>query len=267
MSNRGKYPIGILLFSILVFCVLYFVLDTKPQEQKLLEKSRAANFESTNIQILKKEANNDLALEVKQFLEALELQYHQEQDSIAKDSLREVLSSQWFKAGQPAVAGYYAEEIAKDKSDAESWGITGSTYYYGIQNETEDKVKQYCKSRALKAFDNAISLNPDNIDYKINKALVFVEMPPQDNPMTGILQLVQLRKDYPGTPKVLNQLGRLALQTNQIDTALERLNEAYEINPNNKTTVCLLAEAYTKKNETSLVEKFVSKCTELINNK
>ena len=267
MDSRTKYPLGILLFSILLFCVLYFVLDTKPQDQKLLEKSRAANFESTNIQILKKEANNDLSLEVKQYLEALELKFHQEQDSIAKDSLKEVLSSQWFKAGQPAIAGYYAEEIAKVKNDAESWGITGSTFYYGIQNEKEDKVKQYCKSRAVKAFDNAISLNPDNIDYKINKSLIFVEMPPEDNPMTGILQLVKLNRDFPGTPKVLNQLGRLALQTNQIDKAIERLNQAYEVEPNNKTTVCLLAEAYTKKNETSLVEKFVSKCTELINNK
>lgn len=264
MNRMTKKQLSLGLISLLLFCVLYFVLDTKPKQQQLLEKSRSANLESTGIQIIQKEAKETLSQDQRDFITALEVQLNQEENDSLKNIRREELSSSWFKMGHPAISGYYAEKIAEVKEDGNAWGITGTTFFYGLQSYESDKLRSFCQKRSIKALEKAISLDPENVDYKINLALCYVEIPPKDNPMTGILQLVGLNREFPDNVKVLNQLGRLAIQTNQLDKALERLSSAEKLSPDNKTTICLLAELYSKKNETILADKYVKQCNELI---
>jgi cytochrome c-type biogenesis protein CcmH/NrfG len=85
-------------------------------------------------------------------------------------------------------------------------------------------VKAFCNQRAVQAFENAISLNPDNASHRLNLALTYTEMPPEDNPMKGILLLRELQEQYPENTQVLNALGRLAIQTGQYARAVERLD-------------------------------------------
>jgi len=259
-----KKQLGLLLVSLALFCVLYFVLDTKPNKQKLLEKSRSANLESTSIQLIEKDAKTSLNKEQLNFIEAFEVQMHQESNDSLKAILQEQLSSHWFKMGHPAIAGYYAEELAKKNETADAWGIAGTTFIYGLQNYESEKLKSYCFKRGINALETASSLDPDNVDHKINLALAYVESPPKDNPMMGILQLVGLNRENPENVKVLNQLGRLAIKTNQLDKALERLNSAEALSKDNKTTICLLAELYSKRQETAKAESYAKKCNELI---
>jgi cytochrome c-type biogenesis protein CcmH/NrfG len=113
------------------------------------------------------------------------------------------------------------------------------------RDESDQKTRDFCSKRALKSFEMAISLAPDKVEPKINQALVFVDNPEKDNPMKGILMLRELQQKYPQNTSVLNQLATLAIKTNQIDKALERLEESYKIDPSNMNTICLLAEVYT----------------------
>ncbi len=260
----NKKQLVVIGISVLVFCLFYFVLDTKPSKQKLVETSRSANFESTGIQLIFEDAKAGLKKDQLNAIEAGEVQLkNATSDSLQQKSKME-LSKMWFQMGHPAIAGYYAEEIAEVNNDESSWSIAGTTYLYGVQAYEEEKLKDFCAKRSRKALEKASSLNPDNIDHKINLALGYVEFPPKDNPMAGILQLVGLNKKYPENVNVLNQLGRLAIQTNQIDKALERLKSAEALEKNNKTTICLLAEAYSKKENETLFNAYSVRCNELI---
>ena len=254
----------VIAIAVLIFGVLYFVLDTKPSKQKLLEKSRSANFESTGIQLIFKDAKASLKKDQLDVIEAAEVQLKNASVDSLKEKAKVELSQLWFRSGHPAVAGFYAEEIAEIKNDEDSWAIAGTTYLYGVQSYEEEKLKDFCAKRSRKTLEKASSLNPDNVDHKINLALGYVEFPPKDNPMAGILQLVGLNKKYPENVKVLNQLGRLAIRTNQIDKAIERLSAAEAIDKNNKTTICLLAEAYSKKENETLYTTYSVRCKELI---
>ena len=153
-----------------------------------------------------------------------------------------MLSSKWYELGQPAIAGYYAEQLADLKKDETSWSIAGTTYWLGLKASSEDKVRQFCKAKALAAFEKAMSLNPSNVDHKINKALCFVEMPDEGNPMQGILMLRELNQKHPDNVNVMVQLARLALKTNQLERAKERLQQALEREPGNNTANCLMVE-------------------------
>ncbi len=242
MQKQQYIAIGI---GTLVLLLLYFGMDTVPPKQKELEKSRALSIEMTGNQNVIDLAFKNLSKEKQSIIDALQLDV----DNASTDSLKierlKILASSWYEMGSPAVSAIYAEQIAEKENTEPSWSIAGTTFMLCARDESDQKTRDFCSKRALKSFEMAISLAPDKVEPKINQALVFVDNPEKDNPMKGILMLRELQQKYPQNTSVLNQLATLAIKTNQIDKALERLEESYKIDPSNMNTICLLAEVYT----------------------
>ena len=128
---------------------------------------------------------------------------------------------------------------------AESWGISGTTYGLCIKRSQKEKEREFCLTKALEALENAISLDPENLDYQINRAVILAENPPKENPMRGVLLLLEMNKKFPKNVPVINNIAKFALQTNQLDKAEQRLLGALKIEPENVMTNCLLAQLYT----------------------
>lgn len=263
----SKLQLTIVSLAILLLGVLYFGFDTKTKKQTEVEQSTAKTIESTGIQSLLKTAKASLTPEQIINTQALEQAVSKNTSNQAAkiESLKE-LSGAWFDYKQPAIAGHYAEEIAELLGDESSWSIAGTTYALGIKQSDEEKTRSYCMGRAVKAFENAISLNPANIDHQLNLAICYTDIPPQDNPMKGVLMLVDLVKKHPNHVGVLTNLGRLGIQTGQFEKAIGRLEKAYSFEADNPQIICLLAEAYkgAGKNEKALT--FNTKCQALTNN-
>jgi len=257
----SKFQIGAIVGAIVFFLILYLGFDTMPPKQKELEKSRIFNLESTSISNLVQEAKAKLTPEQSSIIEAI----HLDLNKVGSDSLKKVvilksLSGTWYEMGYPAIAGSYAQDIASIEKTGEAWSMAGTTYALCVKSDADEKTKEFCSKRAIKAFENAISIMPDNVEARINLAICYVDRPPTDNPMQGILILRDLNTKYPENVSVLNQLGKLALQTNQIDKALERLEKAIELDPKNQNTICLLAEAYTTIKNAAKAAEYNKKC-------
>jgi len=245
-----------------LFLVLYFGCDTKSNEQKLVEKSRVLNFEKVSPQTILKSGKASLIEEDKQFAEVLELQLSRESDPIVKLDLLERLASFWFSKEKAGVSGIYAQRIAEENDNEESWGICGTTFTLCVQKAEDADEKEFCFNRAIKAFDQAISLNPENIDHKINQALCYVEKPLEDNPMKGIMMLLELNRENPENIPVLLQLGKLGLQTNQMEKATERFKKVLNLEPENKEAHCYLAKIYSQVGNKIEAEKHLYKCNQ-----
>jgi tetratricopeptide (TPR) repeat protein len=256
----NKKQIIILLGGILIFGVLYFGFDKVPPKQKALEKSGALNVESTSLTNLIKDALPQLDNQKKSVIEAMNLDLNaSDADTLKKIEILKSLSGTWYEFGFPEISGIYAEDIAKMDKSAESWSITGTTFALCVKNNEKENVRDFCSKRAVKAFENAISIQPDVVEHRINLAICYVDNPLQDNPMQGILMLRDLSEKYPENVSVLNQLARLALQTNQIEKAIQRLESAIAIEPENKNTICLLATAYKSAGD-ARAQEFEEKC-------
>lgn len=249
-----------ILTSLIAVVLLYFGVDTIPPKQKELEKSRSLNMEVTGTKNILDAAFAALDKESRSVIEALNLDV----DNAKTDSLRierlKILASSWYEAGQPAASAIYAEEIAENEKKESSWSIAGTTYLICVRSSEDEKTKEFCTRRALKAFETAISLDPEKVEPKINQALVYVDNPDKDNPMKGILMLRELQAKYPTNTSILNQLAGLALRTNQVDKAIERLQESYEIDPSNNGTICLLAAAYEQAGNEQKSKEFRDQC-------
>lgn len=258
-----KKPWIAIIIAGILFAVLYFTCETSPENVKAAEKSRAANFEITNIQNLLKEAQASLFPDVRAMIETYEFQLKNPTDQEEEIEILKKLSSIWYKQNAFAIAGHYAREIAEKTGTEEAWSICGTTFYAGIVSDVEEKEKQYCQARAIEAFENALSINPQNVQHKINLALCFVEMPPADNPMKGIQMLLSLNEKFPEEASVLIQLARLGMQTGQHEKAESRLLKVLSMDSENKKAVCMLREIYEKLGKTEQVKLYNEKCNSL----
>jgi len=256
----SKGQIGLIVGIIGLFGIIYFGCETKPKDIQDVEKSRSLEMEATGIQNILRDARKDLSAESSTILEQLQRELKSAEQDSAKVPILEQISGTWYELNNATLSGYYAEEVAKIQKDEQSWSIAGTSYAIGAKMAQEQKVRDFSTGRAIKAFEKAISINTDNVSHRVNMAISYVDNPMGGSPMRGILMLRDLNEKYPENTSVLNNLGRLAIQTNQIDKAIERLSTAIGLEPNNQRTSCLLAEAYSRKGDAANAEVYRTKC-------
>jgi tetratricopeptide (TPR) repeat protein len=245
-----------------LFLILYFGCETTPSDIAALEKSRVLSAESTDVNTLLSEAKLELESIASSELLLLESQLEEAVDDTARAEAYKSLSSKWYELEYPALAGYYAQQVAEIEGTEDAWSIAGTTFTICIQRSEIQKVRDFCAGRAVSAFESAISLNPDNIAHQVNLALSYTYNPPSDNPMKGVLMLRELNQKAPDNVLVLNTLARLAIRTGQYGRAVERLEQALEKEPDNIATACLLAQAYEGNGDMAKAQTFAAKCRE-----
>lgn len=235
-----------ILITIVLIIVFYFGCDIQSKDIKSAEKSRSTQMSSTSIDNIKKTTFDSLTPSQGAYYDGLQLQLSEAVYDEDKLTILKELSGFWYQQGAYALAGDVAKQIAEIEESADAWGIAGTTYAAGIKAGKNEKLRRFNQRNAINAFENAISLDPEDPSYSTNLAICYAELPPEDNPMKGIMMLLDLNKKYPENAGVLFQLGRLGIQTGQYEKAIARLENALQLEPNMKKASCLLAIAYDK---------------------
>lgn len=258
----GRNQVIALVVAIVTVIIFYLGCDNLSQSQQIINETRKGSLVATDIQNLLNKAKETMSETERGEISALEsIVRSSSEDTLAMLSNLEKLSASWFQFGHAEIAGHYAKEIANIKQDGGSWEIAGTTFVLCLQKNDDSKIRSFCSSNAISSFENAISEEPESISHRINLALCYVEEPQKDNPMRGILMLRELSEKYPDNPSVRYQLGRLAVMTGQFEKAIERLESAYTLSPDDKRIVCLLADTYQKIGNSVKSEEFAKKCT------
>lgn len=246
----------LLLFGTLTMC------KTRSVGQAKAERSRNIEGPTTDMTNLASSASVGLTAEVKKNIEAATQAVEAATSDATKAEALKKLSSLWYKAGKMEIAGNYAIEVAKLEKTAEAWEIAGANLSLAVQQSVDDAERNRCTKQAATAFENAISMQPEDVRHKVNLAVIYTDNPPQDNPMKGILMLRELDTQYPNNVSVLTQLGRLAIKTGQWEKAITRLEAAQKVAPENDRVACLLLEAYKGAGQTDKSKALEGRCEE-----
>lgn len=230
--------------ALALFCLLYFGFDTLPAGQKQVEQSRSIQATGISIETLVDDARAHLDEQQSARLQEIEKQISVAKTDPERIALLKQLSGFWYAAGHPEIAGSVAEQVAELEQTDEAWSVAGATFYGALAGQQNTRVREYCASHAVLAFESAISLNPGKVEHRVNVALVYAENPSSDDPMKAVKLLRELETQHPDQPSVYNALGRLAIKTGQWERAIQRLEKARSLDPENPNTVCLLAKAY-----------------------
>lgn len=251
----------ILLFSgICLVLGMYFGLDTKPGTQKLVEKSRAIAFESLDIGKLIRDEQSALTPEDREYLGSLDAIAGAAPDDSTKIEIYRRLSSEWYRKGNPLIAGHYAELLAELDQTEERWSIVGTTFGAALQQGLEPREQEYAFNKAVAAFENAISLEPGELSNRINRAIMYIEYPEQDQPMKGIQLLLELNRQNPENVPVLYHLARFGIQTGQYEKAIERIEKGLALEPDHERLVCLAEEAYRAVGNSEKAALYQARC-------
>ncbi len=244
--------------GVLMVLVLYFGFSIRSKQSHQTEKGRALVAEVMSGENLLREEREKLTADQKLVLEGLEQQL--QKPSADSVELLKQMAGFWYTAGIASVSGVMAERIAQIEKTADSWAICGTTFALCLTQQTDERIRQFCSSKGRSAFENAISLDPENVEYRINLALTFVESPPEDNPMKGILMLRELNEANPANVAVLFQLAKLAVKTGQMDRALVRIEEGLKIDPEHIPLNCLAIDVYSAMGKQAEAEKAMAIC-------
>ncbi|MBP7821967.1 MAG: tetratricopeptide repeat protein, partial [Saprospiraceae bacterium] len=241
----NKLQLTLLLIGLSVGALIYFGGNQRSSQRSQIEKSNKINGNVISPDEVVKKAKEGIGAKQLAKIEELEANLQKNDGNTHQEvAILKEISGEWYKDGFASASGYYAERVALLEPSDSAWSIAGSTYAVGLKQAKDDDVKVFCRNNGVKAFENAISLNPEETNYRLNLALIYTDMPLEDNPMKGILMLRELADKYPNNIGVLVALGRLAIQTGQYDKAKGRLEKAESIDPKNKVIICLLAEVY-----------------------
>jgi tetratricopeptide (TPR) repeat protein len=255
-----KTQLAAIVAALILFCGLYFGFDRKPATRQTVDRSRELQGEATTLETLLGAARPRLSAEQAAAVGALEQQLGAANTDAQRSEALRQLSGRWYDTGELAVAGGYAEQVARLENTDTAWSVAGATYYHALVQAKEPLVRDFAAQHAVKAFESAASLNPANPEHRVNLALVYAEAPPPDNPMQAVLLLRDLEAKYPEAPAVYNALGRLAIKTGQWARAVERLEKAYALDPANPNTPCLLARAYEGAGNADKASEFAQRC-------
>ena len=246
-----------------LFLLLYFAFDITPKTQELVEKSRAESLEKIDVNALIEKSKS--ALNKGEFAEvsAMEFEVQSQTSDSMKISFLEKLSGKWYRLKNPIIAGHYAEQIAETGNKAEQWSISGTTFAIALQQDFDENSKAYCLDHAVRAFENASSLEPENINHQVNLASCYAENPPKDNPMKGIQMLLGLDKKHPESIPVLYQLAKFGMQTGQYDKAIGRLETILNKDQKNKKAICLIFKAFEETGKAEKALEYKQRCENL----
>ncbi len=256
----GKSQYGALAAAAVLFGVLYFGFQTTPPSWRVREQSRALRAEQASADQLVSEARSRLTSEERAALLVLEQAIGAAPSDEERAERLKELSGWWYARGYKGIAGIVAEQVAEVLPSDEAWSVAGATYYQALQSEGDPRLRTYYAERSVRAFESATSLAPDRTEHRVNIALVYAENPPADNPMKAVQMLRELEQQYPSSAAVYNALGRLAIKTGQWERAIERLEKALSLEPNNPNTPCLLMTAYENAGQREKALQLAPKC-------
>ncbi len=258
-----KLQLIVIVSCVALFGILYFGCDTKSSSFKEVERTRVLTSTSLDIDRLILGAVDSLSNASKLEIATLDEERSNSESDENKIDVLKKISGFWYKKDRQDIAGHYAAEIAEIQGTAEAWNIAGSTYTLGMQRLPEGSSWNYCYDNAIAAYENAISIDPEYIDSRINLALCFVEKAPSDSPMKGILMLIGLNKKHPDNIAVLTNLGKLGVRTNQLDKARERFERVLELEKDNRIATCYLSEIYKGLGDIAKAAQFDALCQSL----
>lgn len=161
-------------------------------------------------------------------------------------SLLKELAFQWEQLNVSTVSGLYYKELAEKQPTAANWIKAGDELRKGYKSVKDTVQESFLVNQTIAAYEQALELDPENLDAQTGLGAVTVEGTPQ--PMKGIQLLLGVVEKDPDNPAANLTLGKFSMQTGQYDKARDRFLTVVENQPGGEVYF-YLGEAYRQLGE------------------
>ncbi len=170
----------------------------------------------------------------------------------------------WKAADKLNMAAYYFSEKAKLENSEKNLNFAGQLHLDLMHEAPYQGLQIWEAKQAISCFDQSLQSNPNNDTVKMALASCFIQGVGET--MKGVQVLLGIVKEHPDHVPANILLGKMAVQSQQFDKAIVRLERLKTIEPKNTEVLYFLAEAYKGKGEKEKAIVLFEQCKKLVNN-
>jgi tetratricopeptide (TPR) repeat protein len=234
------------LFAFLTFAPKNFSAETLEKKEEIISTNEL------NSQI--KELKEKLSPENKARVESFEKVLNESSDKSKKIACLDSLVAFWDRNMYPQVGAVFFEQKADLANDLSTWTQAGERFL-GISALPGFEDRVWALTKAEKAFEKALNLNPGDNNLKINKAIVLVER--GEKPMEGVAILKEIVESDPKNTRAILSLGHFNVKSGELERAISRYKQALEADPNLTEINFYIADTYGKIGNFAEAKKYI----------
>lgn len=176
----------------------------------------------------------------------------------------EALGKLWQKQKYPGIAAHYFAESGKLENSQKKLNFAAHLYTEALHDEKNPNVKQLFAQEAIGCYQHLLSNFSDNDTVRLDLAAMYING--SGETMKGIEQLLSIvRKDSTNIPANM-VLGKMAIESGQLDKAIQRGNTILSVDKENVEAIMFLAEAHKRKGDPQKAKELLGKAKDIMNN-
>jgi len=256
-----------LLVAIGLIGLIYFFGSTKPPQNTTSKTADHANTEAISATFsfdsLKTVFLNQMNTKNASTITNLEKQLTNSTTAL-QSGVYDTLVRLWKAADKLNMAAYYFGEKAKLENSEKNLNFAGQLHLDLMHEAPYQGLQIWEAKQAINCFDQSLQSNPNNDTVKMALASCFIQGVGET--MKGVQILLGIVKEHPDHVPANILLGKMAVQSQQFDKAIVRLERLKTIEPKNTEVLYFLAEAYKGKGEKEKAIVLFEQCKKLVNN-
>ena len=265
---KKQYFIAAIAFAF-VLILFYFgktTTETKPIQQMKPEASKQFDVQQFILQEKQK-----LSPELSKSITDIENTYLQTADKTQKIAGLNTTANFWKDTAQNfKLYAFYNSEAAKLDNSEKNLTFAAQQFLTLLRDEHDEAMLAWESDEAIRLFQEAINLNPNNEDLKIGLGSSYVfgkgrNGDPQET-MKGIQELLGVVRRDSTNMRAQLVLGIGGYVSGQYDKAISRLTKVIIAQPDNLEAIAFLADTYAAQGNKADAIKWYNVSKRLANN-
>ncbi len=260
--------------ALLLVAALYFWGDTIGNKAKKMPNQATtstdehqhdpanptSSIEAMDINKHTESNTSKLSIDFKTKIESLTQLAEKEKTAIAYKDVAEF----WEKQNELNSAAQYYKKAAFLENTEKSVTFAGNLLMAILQKTEDPSVRKWQALEAIECFSKALELNPNNVDTKIALATCYTEGTGETMKGVTLLREVTAKDSTNISANII--LGKMAIQSGQLDKAIKRLELVLSLRPENTEAMYFLAEAYKGQGNKEKAILLFEQCKKLVKN-
>lgn len=188
--------------------------------------------------------------------ESFEIADNQEKRIIFADSLAKAYKI----VGKLDSVAKYTEIKAIDKPSMENLIFAGDNYYNAFNFAIDQSKRKFLAEKVQEYYTGVLNENSSLLNVKSKLAMTYVV---GSNPMQGIMMLREVLEEDPNNELAIYNMGMFAINSGQLDKAIERFEKLKQLDLNNPEANFYLAYCFYELGKIDSAKIYFQKVLEL----
>jgi tetratricopeptide (TPR) repeat protein len=219
----------------------------------------AADFDSLVADVKKRLLSPQINAEI----ENIEQKAKTATDKDEKFKAYESLGKRWQAIGQKGIAAHYFANAGDLVNSEKILNFAAHLYEEGMSKADNAAVRKLYADGKVNSLNKVVGINPNNDTATMDLALAMID---QGDVMNGVFKLRDFAEKNPKNIRAQVTLGKMALQSNQLDKAIERGKIVLALDKDNFEAHLFMGEAYKNAGEIDKAIEIFNQAKKILKN-